>query len=74
MQRQRVARIFVRVLFRTSSTARTETILFLEWYTNWKNRGYLAPESIAKMPIVQERWRQLSEQLTRFRSEEFVKR
>ena len=46
----------------------------LEWYTNWKNRGYLAPESIAKMPIIQERWRQLSEQLTRFKSEEFVKR
>ena len=46
----------------------------VEWYTNWKNRGYLAPDSIAKMPIVQERWRQLSEQLTRFRDEEFVKR
>jgi large subunit ribosomal protein L15 len=45
----------------------------LERYTNWKNRGYLAPESIAKMPIVQERWRQLSEQLTRFRDEEFAK-
>ena len=57
-----------------TSTARTETILFLEWYTNWRNRGYLAPESIAKMPIVEERWRQLSEQLTRFRSEEFAKR
>ncbi|KAF8480272.1 ribosomal protein L15 [Russula ochroleuca] len=45
----------------------------IEWYTSWKKRGYLAPESIAKMPIVQERWRQLSEQLTRFRSEEFAK-
>jgi large subunit ribosomal protein L15 len=46
----------------------------VEWYTNWKNRGYLAPESIAKMPIVKERWRGLSEQLTRFKTEEFVKR
>lgn len=43
----------------------------VEWYTNWRNRGYLAPESIAKMPIVKERWRELSEQLTRFKSEEF---
>ncbi|KAH9028588.1 ribosomal protein L15 [Lactarius pseudohatsudake] len=43
----------------------------IEWYTNWKNRGYLAPESIAKMPIVQERWRELSGQLTRFKTEEF---
>ena len=46
----------------------------LEWYTNWRKRGYLAPQSIAKMPIVQERWRQLSEQLTRFKREEFAKR
>lgn len=61
------------ILFRTSIGC-TEMIFSKEWYTNWKNRGYLAPESIAKMPIVQERWRQLSEQLTRFRSEEFVKR
>ena len=47
--------------------------ILLEWYANWKNRGYLAPESIAKMPVVQERWRQLSGQLTRFRGEEFVR-
>ncbi|KAI9507255.1 ribosomal protein L15 [Russula earlei] len=46
----------------------------IEWYTNWKKRGYLAPESIARMPIVQERWRQLSEQLTRYKKEEFAKR
>lgn len=72
MRDQRVARILVCALFGTS-TARVET-LSSEWYTNWKNRGYLAPDSIAKMPIVQERWRQLSEQLTRFRDEEFVKR
>jgi large subunit ribosomal protein L15 len=43
----------------------------VEWYTSWKNRGYLAPESITKMPIVKERWRELSEQLTRFKTEEF---
>jgi len=49
-------------------------ISFLEWYTDWRKRGYLAPESITKMPVVQERWRQLSEQLTRFKSEEFAKR
>ncbi|KAI0265277.1 ribosomal protein L15 [Gloeopeniophorella convolvens] len=46
----------------------------IQWYTEWKNRGYLAPESIAKMPVVQERWRQLSEQLSRFKTEEFAKR
>lgn len=72
MQRQRVARILV-----CSSVVPIEDLLkriLLEWYASWKNRGYLAPESIAKMPVVQERWRQLSEQLTRFRSEEFVRR
>jgi hypothetical protein len=74
MQRQRVARILV-----CSSVVPIEDTLLLkrillEWYASWKNRGYLAPESIAKMPVVQERWRQLSEQLTRFRSEEFVRR
>ena len=74
MQHQRVARILV-----CSSVVLIEdnTVLkriLLEWYASWKNRGYLAPESISKMPVVQERWRQLSEQLTRFRSEEFAKR
>jgi hypothetical protein len=73
MQRQRVGRILV-----CSSVVPIEDIvllkrILLEWYASWKNRGYLAPESIAKMPAVQERWRQLSEQLTRFKSEEFAK-
>ncbi|KAI0320515.1 ribosomal protein L15 [Amylostereum chailletii] len=43
----------------------------IEWYTNWKNRGYLAPESITKMPVIQERWRELSKQLTAFKKQEF---
>jgi hypothetical protein len=71
MQRQRVARTLVCNLLFPASSVYLDGIL--EWYTSWKRRGYLAPESIAKMPIVQERWRQLSEQLTRFRSEEFAK-
>lgn len=74
MQHQRVARTFVS----SSVVLIVDTVLLkrilLEWYASWKNRGYLAPESIAKMPAVQERWRQLSEQLTRFRSEEFARR
>ncbi|EIN07645.1 ribosomal protein L15 [Punctularia strigosozonata HHB-11173 SS5] len=41
------------------------------WYTSFKNRGYLAPESIARMPVVQERWKTLSEQLTAYRKEDF---
>lgn len=74
MQRQRVARILVcSSVFPIEDTVFLKRIL-LEWYARWKNRGYLAPESIAKMPVVQERWRQLSEQLTRFRSEEFIRR
>jgi large subunit ribosomal protein L15 len=74
MQHQRVARILVCssvVLIEDNAVLKR---ILLEWYASWKNRGYLAPESISKMPIVQERWRQLSEQLTRFRSEEFAKR
>lgn len=74
MQHQRVARTFVS----SSVVLIVDSVLLkrilLEWYASWKNRGYLAPESIAKMPAVQERWRQLSEQLTRFRSEEFARR
>lgn len=74
MQHQRVARILVCssvVLIEDNAVLKR---ILLEWYASWKNRGYLAPESISKMPVVQERWRQLSEQLTRFRSEEFAKR
>jgi hypothetical protein len=75
MQRQHAARILVcsSVVPIEDNAVFLKRIL-LEWYASWKNRGYLAPESIAKMPVVQERWRQLSEQLTRFRSEEFARR
>ncbi|TFY83603.1 hypothetical protein EWM64_g395 [Hericium alpestre] len=43
------------------------------WYTEWKNRGYLSPKSITKMPIVEERWRELSKQLTAFKTQKFDK-
>lgn len=43
------------------------------WYTSWKNRGYLAPESITRMPVVQERWRELSKELTAFRGQAYDK-
>ena len=39
------------------------------WYTNWRNRGYLSRESIAKMPIVEDRWRQLAEQLPKWKEQ-----
>jgi large subunit ribosomal protein L15 len=74
MQRQRVARTSVCSSVVPIKDAMLLKRILLEWYANWKNRGYLAPESIGKMPVVQERWRQLSEQLTRFRSEEFARR
>ena len=45
--------------------------LFAVWYTNWRNRGYLSKESIAKMPIVEDRWRQLAEQLPKWREQGF---
>ena len=43
------------------------------WYTDWKNRGYLAPESIAKMTVVEERWKELSKQLLAFKKQKFDK-
>lgn len=43
--------------------------VFVVWYTNWKNRGYLAKESIARMPVVEDRWRQLAEQLPIWREQ-----
>ncbi|VDC03119.1 unnamed protein product [Peniophora sp. CBMAI 1063] len=39
------------------------------WYTKWHNRGYLAPKSIASMPIVQERWKALSKELTAYQDQ-----
>ncbi|KAH7927717.1 ribosomal protein L15 [Leucogyrophana mollusca] len=41
------------------------------WYTDWKNRGYLSPEAIGKMPIVEERWKELSKQLLAFKDQTF---
>ncbi|KIM58702.1 hypothetical protein SCLCIDRAFT_1060848 [Scleroderma citrinum Foug A] len=44
------------------------------WYTDWKNRGYLSPEAVEKMPLVSERWRQLSKQLLLFKTQSFNKK
>ncbi|PSR88831.1 hypothetical protein PHLCEN_2v4980 [Hermanssonia centrifuga] len=41
------------------------------WYTEWKNRGYLSPEALARMPIVEERWPELSKQLRLYKTQEF---
>jgi len=43
----------------------------IEWYTDWKNRGYLSEKAITKMPMVTARWKALSKQLQAFRGEEF---
>jgi len=43
------------------------------WYTQWKNRGYLSPTAVTKMPLVEERWKTLSEQLQRHKEQGFAK-
>ncbi|KAI9067054.1 ribosomal protein L15 [Trametes sanguinea] len=45
------------------------------WYTSWRNRGYLSPTALDKMPptLVHERWRELSKQLLTFKSQEYEK-
>ncbi|KAJ3474243.1 hypothetical protein NLI96_g12570 [Meripilus lineatus] len=48
-------------------TRRTDIL----WYTEWKNRGYLSPEALQKMPVVEERWRVLSQQLRAYKTQEF---
>ncbi|KAA1478589.1 ribosomal protein L15 [Dentipellis sp. KUC8613] len=45
----------------------------IAWYTEWGNRGYLAAKSIIKMSIVEERWKELSKQLTSFKTQSFDK-
>ncbi|CCM02912.1 uncharacterized protein FIBRA_05026 [Fibroporia radiculosa] len=39
------------------------------WYTQWRNRGYLSPTATNKMPMVEERWKELSEQLRRYKDD-----
>jgi large subunit ribosomal protein L15 len=51
---------------RSAAPTRKEDIL---WYTNWKNRGYLSKESIARMPVVEEHWKQLAEQFPVWREQ-----
>ncbi|KAI0798111.1 ribosomal protein L15 [Abortiporus biennis] len=48
-------------------TRRTDIL----WYTQWKNRGYLSPEALKKMPLVEDRWRELSKQLLVYKNQEF---
>lgn len=44
---------------------------FTVWYTSWRNRGYLSPQAVKRMPsaIVDERWKELSTQLLRYKKE-----
>ncbi|KII88876.1 hypothetical protein PLICRDRAFT_109274 [Plicaturopsis crispa FD-325 SS-3] len=41
------------------------------WYTKWKHRGYLSPKAIETMPLVNDRWRAVSKQLTHWKDESF---
>lgn len=43
------------------------------WYTSWRNRGYLSTTALSKMPVVEERWKELSKQLTTFKAQEYDK-
>ncbi|KAI0928210.1 hypothetical protein AcW1_005525 [Taiwanofungus camphoratus] len=43
------------------------------WYTQWKNRGYLSPTAVKTMPVVEDRWKVLSEQLRAYKTQEFAK-
>ncbi|KAF7983115.1 hypothetical protein HWV62_24067 [Athelia sp. TMB] len=53
---------------RAAAPTRREDIL---WYTSWRNRGYLSKESILRMPVVEDRWRQLSEELPKWKEQGF---
>ena len=35
-----------------------------DWYTNWKNRGYLSQPALARNPLAEERWKALAVQLS----------
>lgn len=48
-------------------------ILAIVWYTSWRNRGYLSPTALDKMPAVEERWKSLSKQLLAFKTQEYDK-
>jgi hypothetical protein len=67
----RGGKISVRTNFLASSLFVYSIVFCSVWYTNWRNRGYLSKESIAKMPIVEDRWRQLAEQLPIWKEQGF---
>ncbi|KAF5373105.1 hypothetical protein D9758_001731 [Tetrapyrgos nigripes] len=44
------------------------------WYNNYRNRGYLSPEllrSLGDLPFVEDRWRSLAGQLSKWRKQDF---
>ncbi|KAI5119105.1 hypothetical protein M0805_004875 [Coniferiporia weirii] len=45
----------------------------IEWYMNWRNRGYLSSTALTKNPLSQERWKNISTELRKFKSEVFEK-
>ncbi|EIW85341.1 ribosomal protein L15 [Coniophora puteana RWD-64-598 SS2] len=56
---------------RTSATPTRRSDIV--WYTKWRNRAYLSPEALGKMPegIQQDRWKELSKQLLKFKEQTF---
>ena len=40
---------------------------------NWKNRGYLSSVALQKNPLATERWKEIAQQLGRYKTEEFEK-
>jgi len=42
------------------------------WYTHWGNRGYLSKHAIRKMPLVDERLKELSKEFTSFKDQPFA--
>ncbi|KAL5533390.1 MRPL10 [Sanghuangporus sanghuang] len=45
----------------------------IQWYMNWRNRGYLSSTALSKNPLANDRWKAVAEQLSRFKTEEFEK-
>ena len=63
----------IRTFASTLSSSAPRLIGCTVWYTSWRNRGYLSPTALSKMPVVEERWKTLSKQLLSFKTQEYEK-
>ncbi|KAK7693136.1 hypothetical protein QCA50_002702 [Cerrena zonata] len=65
----RASKTAIRAIEKLGGSAAPTKKTDILWYTSWKSRGYLSPEALSRMPVVEDRWKELSKQLLTYKQQ-----